>query len=136
MRQKQCEILSKNALFTANLPNILYGYASGWTSASLLVLNSKDSPLAKGPLDQEERSWVTSLFAISGVIGTIIYYVLADFVGRKIPLWSVAIPHLVSWPFLDLEVGSRAPHSSDFPANVSHTAGSGGGFLLCLVIRK
>lgn len=85
----------------ANFTNILYGYASGWTSASLLVLkNDELSPLAGGSLNQDERSWVTSLFAISGVIGTIIYYVLADFAGRKLTLWSVAIPHLVSSPFV------------------------------------
>lgn len=86
-----------NSRSTVNLTNILYGFASGWTSSSLLVLESEDkSPLLDGALNQEERSWVTSLFAISGVFGTIIYYFIADFAGRKIPLWSVAIPHLVS----------------------------------------
>lgn len=47
-------------------------------------------------MDQEQRSWVTSLFAISGVLGTIIYYFAADVAGRKIPLWSIAVPHGVS----------------------------------------
>lgn len=54
--------------FTANITMILYGFASGWTSSSLLVLESdKTSPLEQGAMDQEERSWVTSLFAISGL---------------------------------------------------------------------
>lgn len=76
---------------------ILYGFASGWTSSSLLVLESDEtSPLKQGALDQEERSWVTSLFAISGVVGTLIYYLIADVAGRKFPLWSSAIPHAVS----------------------------------------
>lgn len=82
---------------TANLTNILYGYSSGWSSSSLLVLESNDtSPLIQGELNQEERSWVTSLFAISGVAGTVIYYLIANSAGRKIPLWSVGIPHIVS----------------------------------------
>lgn len=81
-----------------NLTNILYGYASGWTSSSLLILESDElTPLVDGAMDQEERSWVTSLFAISGVAGTIIYYFIADFIGRKLPLWSVAVPHGVSF---------------------------------------
>ena len=80
-----------------NLINILYGYAAGWTSKSLLVLESdEDSPLVGGALDREQRSWVTSLFAISGVFGTILFYMIADITGRKIPLWSLAIPHAVS----------------------------------------
>lgn len=81
-----------------NLTNILYGYASGWTSSSLLILESaENSPLVDGAMDQEQRSWVTSLFAISGVAGTIIYFFLADILGRKYSLWSVAIPHGVSY---------------------------------------
>lgn len=52
--------------------------------------------MLKGALDQEERSWVTSLFAISGVVGTLFYYSIADILGRKIGLCSIAFPHAVS----------------------------------------
>lgn len=80
-----------------NLTSLLYGYASGWTSSSLLTLQSPhESPLVQGAMNQDERSWVTSLFAISGVLGTIIYYFIADVFGRKHPLLSVGIPHGVS----------------------------------------
>lgn len=81
-----------------NLINILYGYGAGWTSSSLLTLESNEtSPLVGGAtLDREQRSWVTSLFAISGVFGTIIFFLIADITGRKIPLWLLAIPHAVS----------------------------------------
>lgn len=80
-----------------NLINILYGYAAGWTSSSLLVLETDETtPLVGGALDREQRSWVTSLFAISGVFGTLIFYFFADYAGLKIPLWSLAIPHTVS----------------------------------------
>lgn len=80
-----------------NLINILYGYAAGWTSSNLLILESnKISPLAGGALDREQSSWVASLFAISGVFGTIIFYLISDITGRKIPLWFLAIPHAVS----------------------------------------
>lgn len=79
-----------------NLINILYGYAAGWTSSNLLILESSTSPLAGGALDREQSSWVASLFAISGVFGTIIFYFVADIIGRKIPLWFLAIPHAVS----------------------------------------
>lgn len=80
-----------------NLINILYGYAAGWTSSSLLILESNEnSPLAVGALDKDQSSWVASLFAISGVFGTIIFYMLADIAGRKFPLWLLAIPHAVS----------------------------------------
>lgn len=82
---------------TVNFTNVLYGLAAGWTSSSFLILESMDtSPLAQGALNQEERSWVTSLFAISGVIGTLFYYSLADILGRRFGLCSIAIPHCVS----------------------------------------
>lgn len=80
-----------------NLTNILYGYAAGWTSSSFLLLeNAKESPLIHGALNQDERSWVTSLFAISGVIGTLFYYVTSDYFGCKYSLLSSAVPHAVS----------------------------------------
>lgn len=75
----------------------MYGLAAGWPSSSLLILESDEtSPLHQGKLDKEGRSWVTSLFAISGVVGTIFYYWIADICGRKYTLLSMAIPHGVS----------------------------------------
>lgn len=82
---------------TVNLLNLMYGLAAGWPSSSLLILESDDtSPLEQGALDKEERSWVTSLFAISGVFGTIFFYWISDIYGRKYTLMSMAIPHGVS----------------------------------------
>lgn len=98
---------SSSCMILVNIANILYGYASGWTSSSLLILESDESPLVEGAMDQEQRSWVTSLFAISGVAGTIIYYFIADFMGRKLPLWSVAVPHGVS---IILNTGLESKH--------------------------
>lgn len=75
----------------------MYGFAAGWTSSSFLILESEaTSPMNQGALDQTERSWVTSLFAISGVVGTLFYYSVADILGRKTGLCSIAIPHGVS----------------------------------------
>lgn len=83
---------------SVNFINILYGFSAGWTSSSLLVLESDEtSPLVGGALNREQRSWVTSLFAISGVFGTILFYLVADITGRRMPLWSLAIPHAVRW---------------------------------------
>lgn len=88
--------VSSDISITVNLTNILYGYAAGWTSYSFLILESpSESPLETGTLSQDERSWVTSLFAISGVLGTVIYYFCGDLLGRKISLCSIAVPHLV-----------------------------------------
>lgn len=87
--------------FPVNLLNLMYGLAAGWTSASLLILESEEtSPLQYGALDEDERSWVTSLLSISGVFGTIIYYHVADFCGRKFSLMSMALPHAVSTNFI------------------------------------
>lgn len=80
-----------------NLSSVLYGYMVGWASSNILILSSDaETPLVDGAIDQEQGSWIASLFAISGVSGTIIFYLIADIIGRKLPLWSIALPHGVS----------------------------------------
>lgn len=56
-------------------------------------------------MNQDERSWVTSLFAISGVVGTIFYYSIADILGRKFGLCSIAVPHGVSRIIFQVFIG-------------------------------
>ncbi|XP_055300883.1 facilitated trehalose transporter Tret1-like isoform X2 [Sitodiplosis mosellana] len=115
------------ATIIVNLTTILYGYASGWTSSSLLILESDElTPLVDGAMNQEQRSWVTSLFAISGVVGTICYYFIADFLGRKLPLWSLAIPHGISWILIEYGIYPWQLYLSRILAGLV----SGGGFAL------
>lgn len=61
------------------------------------LLQSEYTPLKSGPLSDEELSWVTSIMNIGGVIGTLIFGPLADYIGRKKSLLIIAIPLIFNW---------------------------------------
>lgn len=81
---------------TANLLIICYGTACGWPSVSFDVLESAErSPLASGPLNTNEISWLVSLFGLGGFLGTILFGILINLIGRKTYLCLLAIPQIV-----------------------------------------
>lgn len=81
---------------SANLTNVSYGLAAGWTSSSFLELESNESPIRSGPLSTQELSWINSILPIGALLGTILYTVLSKSHGRKNLLCSLAFPQVVS----------------------------------------
>lgn len=73
-----------------------YGITCGWTSPSLMILKSDESPLPTGKITMEEASWVASLVNAGGALGTLFFGPITNKFGRKNPLIAVAIPTIVS----------------------------------------
>lgn len=58
----------------------------GWPSASLLHLQSDESPLDSGPLSLDEASWVGSLLCVGAVCGNIAFGLITERLGQKLPM--------------------------------------------------
>ncbi|XP_055302945.1 facilitated trehalose transporter Tret1-like [Sitodiplosis mosellana] len=85
------------ATLVVNLLSIAYGVNAGWTSASVILLKSDETPLPSGKITMEEASWITSLLCVGGLIGNILFGYITNRFGRKIPLLFLAIPTVISW---------------------------------------
>lgn len=81
--------------FTVNLIAMTYGMSCGWSSAAFAVLNSTDTPLISGPLNEYQLSWVVSLLCVGGLIGNIFFGCINNRWGRKLPLLAIALPMTV-----------------------------------------
>lgn len=73
-----------------------YGITCGWTSSSLMILTSDESPLPTGKVNLEEASWIASLVNLGGSIGTLFFGVITNKFGRKKPLIVITVPTIVS----------------------------------------
>lgn len=80
-----------------NILSVCYGVALGWPSASLLLLQSPDTPLPGGPLTTAECSWIGSLIALGGLCGNMLFGWLSGRIGRKPILLLAAVPMLSGW---------------------------------------
>lgn len=76
------------------LPALQVGIVLGWTSTSLPYLVSEESSI---PVTEDEGSWITSLIAIGGLIGSLPAGKLADMIGRKKSLQFSCLFYLLSW---------------------------------------
>lgn len=85
------------ATFCLNLLSISYGICCGWTSPSLPLLQSQDSPLPGGPITSEEASWIGAFLCVGGFTGNIISGCMADRFGRKLTACLAAIPQIIAW---------------------------------------
>lgn len=79
----------------ANLVVMGYGGSTGWTSPTIPVLQSPDTPLKSGPLSDDQISWIGSLLCVGGLIGTFLFGWICDKYGRKFSISCMAIPQLV-----------------------------------------
>ncbi len=68
----------------------------GWLSPSLLVLQSNDTPLIYGPIDDETASWVGAASGVGGFIGNFMFMAILKHFGRKKTFCVLALPNLVS----------------------------------------
>lgn len=67
----------------------------GWVSPSLLVLQAPDSPLG-APLTDSESAWVASVLCIGALVGTPVFGLLGDKLGRRWAGLLIAVPYTVS----------------------------------------
>ena len=91
--------MNKSYNETFDLVNILqigFGAVLGWPSASLLILESEDSPLPSGPLSVVEKSWVSALMFLGGALGCLFFGWSSNKYGRKYSMMGAAFPQLVS----------------------------------------
>lgn len=49
-----------------------------------------------GPLTLEETSWLAGSYPLGALLGDVLFSVLLNYLGRKIPMMVLAIPNLVS----------------------------------------
>jgi hypothetical protein len=93
----------------ANFLTITYGVTLGWTSPTIPILESELSPLESGPATVEQISWIASSLSPGGILATLTYGFVSNFLGRKLALLLVAAPQLV----LDF-LGIFLKHFEDF----------------------
>lgn len=59
------------AALTMDLLGFSYGASCGWTSASVPLLMSEDTPLDSGPMTMHEASWIASSICMGGFVGNL-----------------------------------------------------------------
>lgn len=77
-----------------------FGVLEGWTSPSIALLTSDETPLASGKMSMNEASWVASLLHVGALFGNIFFGYVTNYFGRKLPLMFIAVPMIVC----DLEI--------------------------------
>lgn len=78
--------------FTVNLATISFGLFEGWSSPSIILLTSKESPLPSGSITMSEASWVASLQCIGCLFGNMTFGYIINRYGRRRPLILIAFP--------------------------------------------
>lgn len=73
------------------------GVGLSWTSPSIDILESDESPLPTGKIKSEETTWIASLWSVGGLIGNFLYLFITNKFGRKMPIISLAFPKIVCW---------------------------------------
>lgn len=73
-----------------------FGVTLGWSSPSIIILKSNESPLPSGKITTEESSWIASLLCLGCLIGNVFFGYITSKFGRKTPLMFMTIPIIVS----------------------------------------
>lgn len=82
--------------YPVNLITFAHGSLYSWLSPALLILDSDDTPLQDGPLDAEKKSLLGSAIVIGGLFGILLIQKLSQYVGYRVQLIFLALPHFVS----------------------------------------
>lgn len=72
-----------------------HGVGVGWLAPSLPLLGSENTPLDT-PVTIDQASWVGSLVGLGALAGNIIFGLVLDRLGRKVCMYFLAIPNMVS----------------------------------------
>lgn len=117
------------ATFCANLLCLSYGLATGWTSAAVPLLKSRQTPLKSGPITNDEASLIGSMLTIGGVIGTLLFGYTATTIGRKKSIFLMAFPQMLGWVLISFAESATLLIAFRFLAGISAggilTVGSG-----------
>lgn len=92
-----CFYLNLIFLFSANLGSFSIGVMTGWTSPMQPLLMSDNPPVGINPFTKSDISWVGSINAVGGVIGTLFWGRVSDILGRKKTGYLIIMPFIISW---------------------------------------
>lgn len=71
------------------------GLNMGWAGPNIPLLISNETPLPSGKISMDEASWLVAILPVGGLIGNIFYGFTIKRVGRKWPVFSLAVPMIV-----------------------------------------
>lgn len=80
-----------------NIITLSHGCAIGWISPSIPYLKSSETHLVTGPLTAEDVSWIGALQSVGGVIGTIIFGIITEKLGKRRAFFLLAFPQTCFW---------------------------------------
>ncbi|XP_066156159.1 facilitated trehalose transporter Tret1-like [Euwallacea fornicatus] len=80
------------SIMTATLITFIAGTSLTWTSPEIGYLNSTDTGVFDESLTRNDSSWINAVLSIGAALGPFIFGYLADRIGRKNTLLSLAIP--------------------------------------------
>ncbi|XP_031622987.1 facilitated trehalose transporter Tret1-like isoform X2 [Contarinia nasturtii] len=95
----QCKNV-KNQYIAAVAANIIFlghGSMNGWLSPALPLLLSESTPLKTGVLTNEMLSWLGSISALAGLLGTFMFGFIITYLGCKRSMLLLSIPCLSFW---------------------------------------
>lgn len=73
---------------------------TGWTSPMQPLLMSENPPVGNVPFTKDDISWVGSINAVGGVIGTLFWGKVSDKLGRKKTGYLTILPFIISWTIM------------------------------------
>lgn len=85
--------LPLNLQILVNFLSINYGIAAGWVAPNLPRFQTEDSPI--GMITSSEAAFIVSSMCIGGLVGSLIFGILCDLLGRKWTLVCSAIPQII-----------------------------------------
>ncbi|KAJ8920264.1 hypothetical protein NQ315_011925 [Exocentrus adspersus] len=101
MRQRNSEYFTYTLLvvFAVDLLATSGDITLSWTSPIYPKLYSNDTSINpfEEPITEDQDAWIGSLVTIGAVIGPLPFGFIAEHLGRKVALLSIAIPHMISY---------------------------------------
>lgn len=80
---------------TVFLLNIAYGVMTGWSSPSIIILTSDQSPLPSGRMTMDEASWAAALGPAAGIFACFFFGYTTKHFGRKRTILFYTVPMIV-----------------------------------------
>lgn len=93
---------------------ISYGVTVGWMGIAFTLYDSDDCPLASGRVQLDQLGWIASMLGIGGLVGTILAGWMAERIGRKYALLSMAVPQIVSENSTAYQSKNKIPYSHNW----------------------
>lgn len=90
--------------FDFPIANIIYyghGCALGWNSPAIQrLIDPLQTPLASGPLSNEQVSWISSINCLGALCGSLLFGYLITLLGCKRALLFLSIPSITFWSLI------------------------------------